>query len=256
MKSSIRMLCAALAAGAISLAFVLPVVADTPATVMVNGQTMNFDQPPLQRGGRIFVPMRGIFENLGATVVYDGGTINATGRGHNISLHIGSNQATVDGQSQTLDEAPFVVGSRTLIPLRFVAQALGAAVDWNQGSNTVRITGGGGNGNNNGSNNGNYNGNNNGSSTSGTFSLMDQSPTGSIYPGTPRFRATFSEPVQRSTVAVYLDGNDVTSMAGVTSTGFDFTPQANIRTGTHRIRVVGTTRAGASFDTGWRVVVQ
>jgi hypothetical protein len=253
MKLFVRTLATvAVAAGLVYATFALPAVAAVPATVMVNGQTMNFDQPPMERGGRIFVPMRSIFENLGATVVYSNGTINATGRGHNISLQIGSNQATVDGQNQTLDEAPFVVGSRTLIPLRFVAQALGAAVDWNQNSNTVRITGGG---NGNGYNNNNNNANGSAMSNSGAFSLMNRTPTGSIYPGTPRFRATFSQPVRRGTVVVYLDGNDVTSMAGVTPTGFDFRPQNNIGVGAHRIRVVGTTRSGTPFDTGWRVVV-
>jgi hypothetical protein len=115
--------------------------ADAPA-VMVNGRLVSFDQPPVEQAGRVFVPLRGVFEQLGATVVYDNGLINATGNGRNISLHVGSTQATVNGQTQTLDVAPFVVGARTLVPLRFVAQALGAAVAWDQNSNTVRINSG------------------------------------------------------------------------------------------------------------------
>ncbi len=111
-------------------------------TVIVNGSRMNFDQPPIEQAGRVFVPLRGIFEQLGASVVYQNGTINATGDGRNVSLQIGSNQATVDGQSQTLDSPPFVEGSRTLVPLRFVAQALGAPVDWNNNTSTVTIDGG------------------------------------------------------------------------------------------------------------------
>ncbi len=39
-------------------------------TVTVNGQVMNFDQPPVMRNNRVFVPMRAIFERLGSTVVY------------------------------------------------------------------------------------------------------------------------------------------------------------------------------------------
>lgn len=126
-------------AGAAALS--LPAKADV--NVVVNGQPVGFDQPPITRAGRVFVPLRGVFERLGASVVYDNGLINATGAGHNVSLRIGSTQATIDGQTQYVDVAPFVIGSRTLVPLRFVAQALGAAVEWNQNSQTVRINGGG-----------------------------------------------------------------------------------------------------------------
>ena len=75
---------------------------------------MSFDQPPIVRAGRVFVPLRGVFERLGASVVYANGQINATGRGRTVSLRIGSTQATVDGQPTTLDVAPFVVGDAHL----------------------------------------------------------------------------------------------------------------------------------------------
>lgn len=116
----------------------LPTFAQTVA-VVVNGTTLTFDQPPVERAGRVFVPLRGVFERLGATVVYANGDINATGNGRNVHLHIGSTQAIVNGQTTYMDVAPFLVGARTLIPLRFVAQALGASVNWNAGNNTVYI---------------------------------------------------------------------------------------------------------------------
>src|SRR5579864_7306266 len=109
-------------------------------TVVVNGQQVGFDQRPIERSGRVFVPLRGVFERLGATVVYDNGVINATGNGRTISLRIGSNVAIVDGSQQMLDVAPFLVGARTLVPLRFVSQALGANVDWNNSTSLVTIT--------------------------------------------------------------------------------------------------------------------
>lgn len=117
--------------------------AQSAVTIVVNGQTVTFDQPPIERAGRVFVPLRGVFERLGASVVYANGLINATGNGRNVSLHIGSNQATVNGQPVTVDVAPFLVGPRTMVPLRFVAQALGASVDYNNGSPTVAINGNG-----------------------------------------------------------------------------------------------------------------
>lgn len=125
-----------------------PLAAQAAAvTIVVNGTTVNFDQPPIERAGRVFVPLRGVFERLGASVVYANGQINATGNGKNISLHIGSTQATVNGQPVAIDVAPFLVGARTLVPLRFVAQSLGASVDYNDGTRTVSINNGGGGGN-------------------------------------------------------------------------------------------------------------
>src|SRR5580658_7190919 len=77
-----------------------PALADGPVTVTVNGSTINLSPAPTERTGRVFVPLRGVFENLGATVVYDNGQINAQGGQNTISLHIGSTQAEVNGQPQ------------------------------------------------------------------------------------------------------------------------------------------------------------
>src|SRR4030088_2770700 len=118
---------------------VAPAVAAGPVTVTVNGQTINLNPAPTERAGRVFVPLRGIFENLGASVVYAGGVINASGRGHNVSLKIGSQQATVDGQQQTIDVAPFIIGASTYVPLRFVSQALGATVNYDGANRVVAI---------------------------------------------------------------------------------------------------------------------
>ena len=109
-------------------------------TVSVNGQTATLSPPPIERAGRIFVPLRGVFEKLGASVVYQAGIINATGNGHRISLKIGSSQATVDGVAQTVDQAPFIVGASTYVPLRFVSQALGAGVNYDGTNKIVALT--------------------------------------------------------------------------------------------------------------------
>ena len=115
-------------------------IAALALTVVVDGFPLQFDQPPLVRGGRVYVPLRGIFERLGASVVYAGGTIDATRGTHTIQLRIGSTSATVDGGNETLDAPPFVAGNRTLVPLRFVAQALGATVGYDHAMRTVAIT--------------------------------------------------------------------------------------------------------------------
>lgn len=215
--------------------------------IVVNGGQMQFNQPPVERDGRVFVPLRGVFERLGASVVYDDGTINATGNGRNISLHIGSSQATVNGQPQTLDVAPFIVGSTTLVPLRFIAQALGATVDWNNDTSTVTITGNASY-NNNGYNNDRPN---NESRRNMSFHLSNQTPIDAVNGRNPAIHATYSEPVNRGSLRVSVDGRDVTREVYSNASGFDFTPSFALAGGMHQVNVTGTTQAGASFSTGW-----
>jgi hypothetical protein len=133
----------ALAAAALligSLAIPLSAGAQTSDVgVTVNGSQLNLEPAPIMQDGRVFVPLRGVFENLGASVVYDAGTITATGNGRDIELHIGSTQATVNGQDQTVDVAPFIVGASTYVPLRFVSEALGAQVNWDENNRIVAI---------------------------------------------------------------------------------------------------------------------
>ena len=129
-------------AGATTLActLLLGLSASAQVAITINGQEVDVAPPPLISAGRVFVPLRGVFENLGASVVYSNGQINATGNGRDISLQIGSTQATVDGSPVTIDVAPFIVGASTFVPLRFVSEALGASVDWDDTNRIVAIT--------------------------------------------------------------------------------------------------------------------
>ena len=121
-----------------------PAAAQAQAQVTVNGSVVDIAPPPIIDAGRVFVPLRGVFEQLGASVVYADGTINATGNGREISLQIGSTQATVNGQAQAIDVAPFIVGSSTFVPLRFVSEALGDSVTWDEADQIAAIDTGGG----------------------------------------------------------------------------------------------------------------
>lgn len=117
-----------------------PVLAQDSVSVTLNGAPLALNPAPQERAGRIFVPLRGVFEQLGASVVYQNGTINAQGNNHSISLHIGSTQAEVDGQQQALDVAPFIIGASTYVPLRFVSQALGATVNYDSSNRIVALS--------------------------------------------------------------------------------------------------------------------
>jgi Copper amine oxidase N-terminal domain len=110
--------------------------------VFVDNNPVYFDQPPVIVDGRVLVPLRGVFERLGATVQWDPAsqTVLAQSGATSVSLHIGSAQAFVNGQPQYLDVPPMLVGARTMVPLRFVSQALGAGVTWDTATSTVLIT--------------------------------------------------------------------------------------------------------------------
>jgi translation initiation factor IF-1 len=120
-----------------------------PIRVSLNGQFISFGQvTPVQVGGRVLVPLRGIFESLGSTVNYEAATstIYVSSGARNIQLRLGSTQATVNGQTQYLDVPAQVRFGRTLVPLRFVSEAMGANVSWNESQRTVFISPAGGTG--------------------------------------------------------------------------------------------------------------
>lgn len=121
----------------------VPALAQT-ARVVVDGQLMRFDQSPIMAGGRVLVPLRGVFEHLGATVFWNPATnvVTAQRGDTQVQLAIGSRQATVDGRVVFLDVPATIVGGRTLVPLRFVSEAMGAQVDWDNATRVVTITSG------------------------------------------------------------------------------------------------------------------
>jgi len=109
--------------------------------VMLDGKFLALQVAPIIREGRVLVPFRAIFEGLGATVGWTEATNTVTGaRGTSrVSLVIGSRNAVVNGQARTLDVAPSIVNGRTLVPLRFVSEALGATVNWVERHQTVVV---------------------------------------------------------------------------------------------------------------------
>lgn len=113
----------------------------TDIAVKFNGNWMNFDVDPLIINSRTMVPLRAIFEALGATVTWDGetATARATRNGKNVAVTIGSNIAVVDGEAVTIDQSASLINGRTLVPLRFVSEAFGADVQWLADSRSVII---------------------------------------------------------------------------------------------------------------------
>ncbi len=133
----------------LGIAPVLPAAAQN-INVTVDGDVVSFaGQQPVQRFGSVLVPLRGVFEKLGASVAYDGAskTILAIKGNTSVTLQIGASAAQVNGQTRTLSSPAQAVSGTTLVPLRFVSEALGAQVKWSAASRTVVIaTNGAGNG--------------------------------------------------------------------------------------------------------------
>ncbi len=224
-------------------------------TVRINGQPLYLNPGPIERAGRVFVPLRGIFERLGATVVYASGEINATKGRTTVALRIGSTAAVVSGQPQTLDVAPFIVGATTYVPLRFIAQSLGAEVGYNDSSQVVSIA------------------------IAAGVPVEVRPPVRPAPPPYPppsavqlrvqqpppdavidnRFHviaAQFSMNVQAASVRVLLDGNDVTYRTGMSATGFSYKPPAPLEFGSHTVRVSGRGPGGRPFDRSWSFSVR
>ncbi|MGV3613857.1 MAG: copper amine oxidase N-terminal domain-containing protein [Fimbriimonas sp.] len=119
--------------------------ANAPIKVTVDEDPVAFpDQGPMMRSSRVLVPLRGVFEKMGATVDWnrESNTITATGNGRTVVLPLGSMSATVDGKKLALDQPAAVVGGRALVPLRFLGESLGATVDWRASDMTVAVKSG------------------------------------------------------------------------------------------------------------------
>jgi len=89
------------------------------------------EEVALLRSGRAFVPLRAVFEWLDAEVLYANGKITATRGNDTVKLAIGRPAATKNDRTISLDVAPFVTGGKSFVPLRFVAEAFGATVNYN-----------------------------------------------------------------------------------------------------------------------------
>lgn len=97
----------------------------------VNGITYTADTQPVVQDNRTFVPYRLLAEALGGSVTYDNSTqtITTVDGGTSIIMTIGSTNYTVNGTPATMDVAPFINSdNRTMVPLRFLAEALGCKV--------------------------------------------------------------------------------------------------------------------------------
>jgi len=125
---------------------VVPTVPTAPngngIKVMIDGEVQSFEQSPVMMNGNTLVPMRAIFERLGAEMKWNATerSVTATKGEIKVYLKLGSKEALIGQKTIQLPIAAQLVSSNTMVPLRFVSEALGAEVKWEAAAQTVVIT--------------------------------------------------------------------------------------------------------------------
>ena len=123
-----------------------PPLSEKPITVYLDGLDLYFDVEPKIIDGRTMVPMRKIFEALGADISWDGDgyerKVTAARGSITVELTIGNDTAFINEEPIKLDSPAIIENSRTLVPIRFVAESLGCDVSWEAENRRVTITSG------------------------------------------------------------------------------------------------------------------
>lgn len=115
--------------------------ADDDIKVILNGAPLSFTQSPVIENGTTLVPMRAIFEAMGASVDWNADTKTVTSVKGNttISLTLYSSTAKVNEEKITLAVPGKLINGSTMMPLRFVSESLGAEVKWDGTNKTITI---------------------------------------------------------------------------------------------------------------------
>jgi len=126
----------------ICLTIITPATAAQPIRVILDGITLLFDVQPNTVDGRTMVPMRVIFEALGAEVQWNAATstITATKDDLVIQTTIGNKTMRINGVAKEMDTAPISIAGRTLVPVRFISEAFNCEVRWDPDTRTVHIS--------------------------------------------------------------------------------------------------------------------
>lgn len=109
--------------------------------VTVNGIRCEGDVAPVIENGRMLVPLRQVFEKMGAEVAWDDTIKTATcSLGEtSVCVTLNSTTAKIGSETYTLDAAPTLINGRILVPVRFIAEGLGATVTYRDNTKTAEI---------------------------------------------------------------------------------------------------------------------
>jgi hypothetical protein len=95
----------------------------------------------LVRGGTVLIPLRSMFEQMGATVSYDAAnkTVDVSKAGADVKVTVGQPQVVINGESRPLDVPPIVYQGHVLVPIRVISEGMGAYVQWVPDKQTVVV---------------------------------------------------------------------------------------------------------------------
>ncbi|MGF7048941.1 hypothetical protein J2T13_003449 [Paenibacillus sp. DS2015] len=126
----------------VSVLFQSQVQAAPAISIYINGVKLSTDQAPMMIKNRAMLPLRAIFEALDAKVFWNqkAKTVTAKKDGTTIVLKLGSKTATINNVKVNLDVPAQSKKGRTMVPVRFVSEAMGDEVIWNKSTSSVFIT--------------------------------------------------------------------------------------------------------------------
>ena len=136
-----RLICA-LVVLVMSIGIGTSVFAEQPITVKIKDTPVVIpDQEPVKLNDRVLVPMRAIFEALGATVVWNDINQTAVGQkaGKQVQITVNSTTVNINGKITPLDQPAILMNDRVLVPVRVIAESFGAKVGWDDATWTVLI---------------------------------------------------------------------------------------------------------------------
>ncbi|MGB6984425.1 MAG: copper amine oxidase N-terminal domain-containing protein, partial [Candidatus Aquilonibacter sp.] len=95
----------------------------------------------LVRGGTVLIPLRSMFEQMGATVSYDAAskTVDVSKAGSDVKVTVGQPEVVINGESRPLDVPPIMYQGHVLVPVRVISEGMGAYVQWVPDKQTVVV---------------------------------------------------------------------------------------------------------------------
>lgn len=142
MKKSLKLITLILIAISITVPSISYADSKVGVSVNVNGQRIQTDTPAYIKDGRTLIPLRGVFEKLGATVNWIDADrkVVINYRDKTINLQIDNTEAYVNGSQVLIDVPPIIDSSRTMVPLRFISESIGMWVQWVPDAQLATIT--------------------------------------------------------------------------------------------------------------------
>ncbi len=109
--------------------------------VNLNGEEIAFDVQPILDGENLLLPLRFIYEKMGANVSWyeETNTVFADLDGNITTIQIGNELMFLNGDSFKLDAVPVLKDDRTLVPCAVIENGTGAKVSWDAEKSTVSI---------------------------------------------------------------------------------------------------------------------